>query len=106
MPLDHHEMMALRGLMDETQPDVLACMGFPAAHRIELHGTNSLEHLNHEIERRTEVDGIFPDAAVITRLVGAILPERNDERAVQRSRSIALVGIAPSAMIPGSACAP
>ena len=70
-------------------------MGFPAAHRVKLHSTNPLERLNGEIKRRTELVGIFPNEAAITRLVGAILLEQNDEWAVQRSRYITLESIAP-----------
>ncbi len=85
----------LAALMDAAEPDVLAYMGFPAQHRVKLHSTNPLERLNGEIKRRTEVVGIFPNEAAITRLVGAILLEQNDEWAVQRARSITLESIAP-----------
>ena len=38
---------------------------------------------------------IFPNEAAITRLVGAILLEQNDEWAVQRARYMTLETIAP-----------
>jgi putative transposase len=85
----------LAALMDEAEADVLAYMTFPAAHRTKLHSTNPLERVNGEIKRRTDVVGIFPNEAAITRLVGAILLEQNDEWAVQRARYITLETIAP-----------
>jgi transposase-like protein len=85
----------LAALLDEAETDVLAYMSFPAAHRAKLHSTNPLERVNGEIKRRAEVVGIFPNEAAITRLVGAILLEQNDEWAVQRARYMTLETIAP-----------
>jgi putative transposase len=71
-------------LLDRSESDVLAFMSFPKAHHKQIHSTNPLERLNAEIKRRTDVVGIFPNEAAITRLVGALLLEQSDEWSLQR----------------------
>lgn len=70
--------------MDGLEADVLAYMSYPKAHRTQIHTTNPLERLNAKIKRRTDVVGIFPNAAAVTRLVGALLLEQNDAWQPQR----------------------
>ena len=85
----------LAGLMDAAEPDVLAYMAFPPQHRAKLHSTNPLERLNGEIKRRSEVVGMLPNEEAVTRLIGALLLEQNDEWSVQRARYMTLETIAP-----------
>jgi len=55
--------------------------------------TNPLERLNKEVKRRADVVGIFPNEASITRLIGAVLLEANDEWQTDR-RYMQLEGMA------------
>ena len=89
------QLPKLATFLDDTETDVLAFMSFPKDHRAKIHSTNPLERPIGEIKRRTDVVGIFPNEDAITRLVGALLVEQNDEWAVQRPRYMTLETIAP-----------
>ena len=90
-------------VMDAASDDVLAhsygedfvYLHFPQEHWSKIWSTNPLERLNVApqgalgstvIKRRTNVVGIFPNDAAITRLVGSQLLEQQEEWQLERRR--------------------
>ena len=80
--------------LEEAAEDILAYRHCPSEHHRQLHSTNPLERLNKEIKRRSNVVGIFPNAAAVLRLVGAVLLEQDDEWAVAERRYFSVESMA------------
>jgi transposase-like protein len=71
-------------LLLDAEDDLLGFYAFPREHWSKLRSTNTLERVNREIGRRSDVVGIFPNDASLIRLAGMLLIEQSDERLVAR----------------------
>ncbi len=85
---------AVEAMLRDAKDDLLAFTGFPVAHWKETWSTNPLERLKKEINRRTDVGGVFPNPAALLRLAAAVLVEAHDEWQVSDRRYLSEGSIA------------
>ncbi|MGE7942922.1 IS256 family transposase [Lysinibacillus xylanilyticus] len=68
--------------------DAIQYLQYPQKMHVLIHSTNALERLNQEVRRRERVIRIFPNNRSATRLIGAILMDRDEEYALQRGITV------------------
>ena len=56
----------------------MTVMLLPEELRVTFRTSNHLERLNKELKRRSKAIGIFPNVESLTRLMGAVMLERNE----------------------------
>jgi transposase-like protein len=66
-------------MLEDARHDLLAFAVFPQRHWRQIWSTNPLERVNKEINRRTDVVGVFPNPAALLRLAGSVLIEQHNE---------------------------
>ena len=66
-------------MLGDAKVDLTAFADFPEAHWAKTGSTNPIERLNKELNRLTDVVGIFPSTAALLRLSSAVLIEHNYE---------------------------
>ena len=71
-------------VLDKGFEDAMTVMQLPEWMRTKLRSSNWIERLNREFKRRSDVIQIFPNAASVLRLMGAVAIEYNDMLSAQR----------------------
>jgi putative transposase len=65
--------------LEQNVPEGLTIFTLPPGHRRRLRTSNMLERLNEEVNRRTQVAGLFPNEGSVLRLVSAVLMEISED---------------------------
>ena len=71
-------------ILDNGFEDSMTVMQLPEWLRTKLRSSNWIERLNREFKRRSDVIQIFPNAASVLRLMGAIAIEYNDQMSMKQ----------------------
>lgn len=88
------QLPAIAEMLRDAREDLTAFADFPEAHWRKIWSTNPLERINREVKRRTEVVGIFPNAAALHRLSACVLIEAHDEWQVTDRRYLSEASMA------------
>lgn len=86
---------AVAELLRDARPGLLAFSAFPVVHWRQIWSTNPIERSHREIKRRTDVVGVFPNDAAISRLITAVVVEQHEEWRVAERRYFAESSMAP-----------
>ena len=71
-------------ILDNGFEDSMTVMQLPEGLRTKLRSSNWIERLNREFKRRSDVIQIFPNAASVLRLMGAVAIEYNDQMSMKQ----------------------
>ena len=71
-------------ILDNGFEDSMTVMQLPEGLRTKLRSSNWIERLNREFKRRSDVIQIFPNAASVLRLMGAVAIEYNDQLSMRQ----------------------
>ena len=79
-------------ILEEAEPGALAYLDFPASHWKRLRTNNVQERANREIKRRSRVVQVFPSAASLELLAGAVMCDMDEEWQQARHSSEKVMG--------------
>ena len=71
-------------ILDSGFEDAMTVMNLAPEIRVHLRTSNTIERINRELKRRSDVIKIFPNASSLLRLMGMVIIEHNDVLSMSR----------------------